>query len=75
MCNSLHTAASVSQRFTAGGDAFTVTGVSLARNAALIGFGLDWHVAKRADVTVCYEGLFGGHAHDSVAVASLNWRS
>lgn len=43
----------------AGGSAFTVAGLPLARNAAIVEAGLDFQVTPRASLGVTYSGQFG----------------
>ncbi|TGQ64136.1 autotransporter outer membrane beta-barrel domain-containing protein [Mesorhizobium sp. M00.F.Ca.ET.186.01.1.1] len=44
----------------AGGDAFTIAGVPIARDAALVEAGLDVHLAPNATLGLTYSGQFGG---------------
>lgn len=44
----------------AGGDRFTVTGVPISRDSALIEAGFDLHLAPNAKLGLSYTGQFGG---------------
>jgi outer membrane autotransporter protein len=59
--------APVSQMAFAGGSAFTVAGVPIARNAAVLDAGLDFAIGKHATLGVSYNGQFGsGVTHHGV---------
>ncbi|OQM76135.1 autotransporter domain-containing protein [Manganibacter manganicus] len=58
----------------AGGDAFTVAGVPIARDAAVLEAGLDFAISDRATLGISYSGQFGGGAHDNGAKANLSVR-
>jgi outer membrane autotransporter protein len=49
----------------AGGDAFEIAGVPLARDAAVIEAGLDVQLAASATLGLSYAGQFGGGTHDN----------
>ena len=52
---------SSTQAFSAG-NAYTVTGVPIARNAALIEAGVDVNVARNATVGLSYNGMLASGA-------------
>lgn len=54
-----------------GGDAFTIAGLPITRNAAVLEAGLDFTLGKHATVGVSYTGQFGSHSHDNGAQAHL----
>jgi len=56
----------------AGGDAFTIAGVPIARDAAVVEAGFDLKMAANATLGLSYTGQFGGGATDSGANASLS---
>jgi outer membrane autotransporter protein len=55
----------------AGGSAFTVAGVPIARDSALINVGLDFAVARAATVGISYGGQFGSNAEDQSVRGNL----
>ena len=57
-----------------GGTAFGVTGVPLARNAALLETGFDLHVTAQAVVGVAYVGRLADTAHDHAVRGNLSIR-
>jgi outer membrane autotransporter protein len=58
----------------AGGDAFTVAGVPIAKDAAVIEAGLDFAVSDNATFGISYSGQFGSGARDNGAKADLRVR-
>lgn len=54
-----------------GGDVFTVSGVPLGKDAAVIGAGLDLHVTSRVTASVAFNGQFGSGASDRSVSGSL----
>ncbi|WP_421917298.1 autotransporter outer membrane beta-barrel domain-containing protein [Mesorhizobium sp.] len=58
----------------AGGDAFTIAGVPIARDTAVVEAGLDLKMSANATLGVSYDGQFGGRAADNGAKANLNVR-
>ncbi|MDR2837223.1 MAG: autotransporter domain-containing protein [Azonexus sp.] len=48
----------------AGGSAFSIAGVPIERNAAVLDIGLDFALSKTATVGVAYNGQFGSGARD-----------
>jgi len=57
-----------------GSDAFTIHGLPIARDAALVDAGLDIQVAKNATVGLSYEGQFGRRAVDQSVRGTLTMR-
>ncbi|RUY63392.1 autotransporter domain-containing protein, partial [Mesorhizobium sp. M7A.F.Ca.CA.001.13.1.1] len=55
----------------AGGDAFTIAGVPIARDAAVIEAGLDFNLASNAKLGLSYTGQFGGGGVDQGAKVDL----
>ncbi|TJW37633.1 MAG: autotransporter domain-containing protein, partial [Mesorhizobium sp.] len=58
----------------AGGDAFTIGGVPVARDSAVIEAGFDLQMSTNATLGLYYAGQFGSHATDNGARANLNVR-
>jgi outer membrane autotransporter protein len=54
-----------------GSDAFTVAGVPIARDSALIEAGLDLNLTPNATLGVSYQGQFGGGASQNGFKANL----
>lgn len=63
--------APVSSMHFAGGDAFAISGVPVARHALVADTGLSFRVAAHTDVDASYVGQFGGDAKDQGARLSL----
>ncbi|WP_287222903.1 autotransporter domain-containing protein [Mesorhizobium sp.] len=57
-----------------GGDAFTIGGVPVARDSAVIEAGFDLQVSANATFGLSYAGQFGAHAANNGAKANLNVR-
>lgn len=55
----------------AGGDAFTIAGVPIARDAAVVEAGLDFALSPAARLSVSYNGQFGSALSDHSAKANL----
>ena len=55
----------------AGGDAFTVAGVPIARDAAVVEAGLDLKMSANATLGLSYTGQFGGGGVDQGAKVDL----
>lgn len=60
------------QCFAAGGSAFTIWGVPIARDAAVIEAGLDYAIAPNATLGVFYNAQFGSNLADQGIKANLN---
>jgi outer membrane autotransporter protein len=58
----------------AGGDAFTIAGVPIARDAAVVEAGFDLPMSANATLALFYSGQFGAHATDNGARANLSVR-
>jgi outer membrane autotransporter protein len=58
----------------AGGAPFTIAGVPIARNAAVIDLGLNLEVAKNATLAVSYQGQFGRGITDNGAKVTFNMK-
>lgn len=56
------------------GAAFGISGVPLARNAALIDAGLDFVIAQEATLGISYNGEIAGDIDDHGIAGRLNWR-
>ncbi|SFO63893.1 outer membrane autotransporter barrel domain-containing protein, partial [Mesorhizobium sp. NFR06] len=56
----------------AGGDAFTIAGVPVARDSAVIEAGFDLNMSANATLGLSYAGQFGAHAADNGAKANLS---
>lgn len=61
-------------RFTGGGDAFTIAGVPISRNAAVIEAGLDFALSSAATLSVSYGGQFGSGVTDQSVRANFNMK-
>ncbi|OLL27441.1 hypothetical protein BTH42_33070 [Burkholderia sp. SRS-W-2-2016] len=57
-----------------GGSAFTVAGVPIARDAAVIEVGFDAPIAKNATVGVSYAGQLGSGTQDHGIWGNLTWK-
>ena len=62
---------SISQRFAVG-DEFTVTGVPVSKNVALIEAGVDFNITPNAVVGISYTGLTGSGARENAANTRLS---
>ena len=62
----------VSTMHFAGGDAFDISGVPVARHALVADAGLSFRVAAHTEVDASYMGQFGGDVKDQGARLSLN---
>jgi outer membrane autotransporter protein len=58
----------------AGGDTFTMAGVPIAKNAAVLDTGLDFAVGKNTTLGVSYNGQFGSGVKDNGVRANLSIR-
>ncbi|WP_176083519.1 autotransporter domain-containing protein, partial [Martelella sp. HB161492] len=65
------TASSATHAF-ATSRAFTVTGVPIAEDTALVGAGIDFGVTQNATFGLGYQGRFGSSAKENVFSANLN---
>ncbi|WP_371424229.1 autotransporter domain-containing protein [Tardiphaga sp.] len=63
-----------SMRFAGGGSTFSIGGVPIARDAAVIETGLDYAIAPNATLGVSYGGQFGAGMSDQSIKADFNVR-
>ena len=59
-------------RFAGGGDAFSIGGVPIARDAAVVEAGLDFNLSPNAVLGISYGGQFGSGRTDQSVRASLS---
>ncbi|WP_179119682.1 autotransporter-associated beta strand repeat-containing protein [Ensifer adhaerens] len=59
-------------RFAGGGDAFSIAGVPIARDVAVVEAGLDYALSPNATLGVTYAGQFGSDVSDQSARINLN---
>ncbi|MGO4717310.1 autotransporter outer membrane beta-barrel domain-containing protein, partial [Bradyrhizobium sp. 2TAF24] len=59
-------------RFASGGDVFTIGGVPIARNAAVVEAGIDYVLSPYATLGVTYGGQFGSGMFDQSARFNFN---
>lgn len=57
-----------------GGQAFTVAGTPIARNAALAELGVDVAVSRSATLGLNYSGQYGGGNREHAGAVSVRWR-
>ncbi|VVE86329.1 autotransporter-associated beta strand repeat-containing protein [Pandoraea bronchicola] len=60
--------------FSSTSAAFTVGGVPIARDAAVVSAGVDAFVGTAMTLGVSYSGQFGGQVSDNTIYGNLNWR-
>jgi len=58
----------------AAANSFTIAGVPIAKDAAVLEAGLDFAISDRATLSLSYTGQFGAHATDNGAKANLSVR-
>lgn len=58
----------------AGGAPFTIVGVSVAKNAAVVEAGLDFAIAPSATLGVSYSGQFASGVSDQSVRGTFNWK-
>lgn len=56
------------------GDAFTVDGLPVARDAAVVGIGTTLHVAENASLDLDYQGQASKHTVDNSVRVRFDWR-
>jgi outer membrane autotransporter protein len=61
----------VSESFS-GGSSFDISGVPIARNQAVVDFGLGVHITRNATISISYNGQFASGATDQGVLGSLN---
>jgi outer membrane autotransporter protein len=59
--------------FAATGIGFTVYGVPLAENTALIEVGLDFNLGRSATAGIAYSGQFGDRVEDNAVRGRFTW--
>jgi outer membrane autotransporter protein len=59
--------------FASTGAAFTVTGVPIAQNAALIEGGIDWRITAQMTFGVAYQGELATNARTNTAKGNFTW--
>lgn len=64
----------LAMRYRAGGNAFSVAGLPLISDAALIDAGLDIAISGRTSIGISYGGQFGNRLSDQTARASLTFK-
>jgi outer membrane autotransporter protein len=65
---------SASLVFQSGGTPFSIAGVPLARDAALVEAGLDLQVTAQVKVGVFYAGQLANRAQDNAVKGNFSWR-
>jgi outer membrane autotransporter protein len=59
--------------FASTGAAFTVSGVPIAKNSALIEGGIDWRITAQIKLGVAYQGELAKSAQTNTAKGSFTW--
>ena len=59
--------------FQGTGTAFSVAGVPIARNSALVDAGFDWRFATQAKLGLSYLGELTAHAQTHAVKGSFTW--
>ena len=59
-------------QFVDGGDAFTIYGVPVAQNAAVVNLGADWKLSPNVKLDASYNGQWASSAKDQAAKLSLS---
>jgi uncharacterized protein with beta-barrel porin domain len=59
--------------FQSTGAAFSVAGVPIARNTALVEGGLDWRVSPQAKLGAYYQGALAAHAQTHAIKGVFTW--
>jgi outer membrane autotransporter protein len=60
--------------FSGTSAAFTVGGIPIARDAAVVSAGVDAFIGTALTLGVSYSGQFGGQVSDNTLYGNLNWR-
>ncbi len=60
-------------QFVSGGDAFTIYGVPVAKNAAVVNLGADWKLKPNLTLDASYNGQWANSAKDQAAKLSLDF--
>jgi uncharacterized protein with beta-barrel porin domain len=59
--------------FQSIGAAFSVAGVPIAQNAAVVEGGIDWRITAQIKVGVGYQGELAQHAQTQMAKGNFTW--
>jgi uncharacterized protein with beta-barrel porin domain len=59
--------------FQSTGTSFTVAGIPIARNSALIEGGFDWRFSPQAKLGVFYQGELAAHAESHAFKGAFTW--
>ncbi|MEA2908315.1 MAG: hypothetical protein QOJ15_396, partial [Bradyrhizobium sp.] len=59
--------------FASTGAAFSVSGVPIAQNAALVEGGIDWRITAQIKLGVGYQGELAQHARTQTGKGSFTW--
>jgi fibronectin-binding autotransporter adhesin len=59
--------------FQATGTAFTVAGIPIARDAALVEAGFDWRFSPQARLGAFYQGELAAHAQTHAVKGAFTW--
>lgn len=68
------TQADASMRFAQGGDSFKVEGAPMARDAALVGAGVDMAISERSRLSANYAGQFSDKSRDHAVSLTYAYR-
>jgi len=60
--------------FQSTGAAFSIAGVPLARDAAVIEAGIDVQIGAQAKIGIAYAGQLAGGAQDQSVAGNFMWR-
>jgi outer membrane autotransporter protein len=59
--------------FQGTGTAFTIAGVPIARDAALVEAGFEWRFSPQARLGAFYQGGLAAHAHTHAVKGAFTW--
>jgi uncharacterized protein with beta-barrel porin domain len=59
--------------FQSTGAAFSVAGLPIAQNSAVVEGGIDWRITAQIKVGVRYQGELAQHAQTQMAKANFTW--
>ncbi|SDY01337.1 autotransporter-associated beta strand repeat-containing protein [Pseudomonas kuykendallii] len=68
------TQADASMRFAQGGDSFKVEGAPMARDAALVGAGVEMAISERSRLSANYAGQFSDKSRDHTVSLTYSYR-
>ncbi|WP_186238331.1 autotransporter domain-containing protein, partial [Burkholderia gladioli] len=60
--------------FVSGGSAFQVSGVPIARDAAVVELGVDANLTQRLKLGLTYSGQYGSGVRDNAVLGNLLWK-